>query len=571
MIKNKHQKVLVSSLVLILLIVIADVFYALKRMTLIEGNLDAVVNEHMHHAAMVEKMIFHARERSLLLHQLAVTEDPFEQDKLKEALYAHGGEFIKARESVLDSSPTEEEDAILQLQSELTNKVVSMQYRVIELSVSGLLAESRSLLFDDLMPMQNKVITLLREFIDLQDFHNKEALDASARAYSQTVLIVSVSIIVVMGIGFFLVYYILRRFSVISERMNLQDEKLSITNNILNQNISELNEVTDRLRKSEQQERAIRENMLDAVVTINKYGIIESCNPATEKMFGYTADELLGQNVSILMPESLRDDHDAYLGSYRASGQSENMDMARNQYGRRKDGSVFSLDIGISQMKLEDEIKVVGIMRDITDRVEAEKIMLRSKEELEELVRFRTTELEDANQQLMHLARHDSLTGLANRAFLEESLKVAIAYANRNNKIVAFMFIDLDGFKKVNDELGHDIGDLLLIKVANKLKGFVRAEDCVSRMGGDEFVVMLFGLDNEENVSVTAKRIIDDFSESMNINSHNINIGVRIGISLFPQDADNCKDLIKCADKAMYQVKKSGKNNYNFCGRKVES
>ncbi|MCW8909332.1 MAG: diguanylate cyclase [Gammaproteobacteria bacterium] len=540
-------------------------------MTLIEGNLDAVVNEHIYHAAMVEKMIFHARERSLLLHQLAVTDDPFEQEKIKDAFYVHGGEFIKARDSILGSAPTEDENAILRQQSELTKKVVSMQYRAIELSESGLLAESRRLLFNDLIPLQNKVITLLRQFIDLQDFHNKEALDASAQAYSQTVLIVSFSIIVVMGVGVFLVYYILRRFAVISERMNRQDEKLSITNNVLSQNITELNEVTDRLQKSEQQERAIRENMLDAVVTINKYGIIESCNPATEKMFGYTADELLGQNVSILMPESLRDDHDAYLGSYRASGQSENMGMARNQYGMRKDGSTFSLDIGISQMKLEDEIKVVGIMRDITDRVEAEKIMLRSKEELEELVKFRTTELEDANQQLMHLARHDSLTGLANRAFLEESLKVAIAYANRNNKIVAFMFIDLDGFKKVNDDLGHDVGDLLLIRVANKLKGFVRAEDCVSRMGGDEFVVMLFGLDNEENVSVIAKRIIDDFSEPMDINGHSISIGVSIGISLFPQDADNCKDLIKCADQAMYQVKKSGKNNYNFCSRKVES
>ncbi|MCW9004010.1 MAG: hypothetical protein OQK70_02015, partial [Gammaproteobacteria bacterium] len=85
MIKNKYQTVLVSSLVLILLIVIADVFYALKRMTLIEGNLDAVVNEHIYHAAMVEKMIFHARERSLLLHQLAVTDDPFEQEKIKDA------------------------------------------------------------------------------------------------------------------------------------------------------------------------------------------------------------------------------------------------------------------------------------------------------------------------------------------------------------------------------------------------------------------------------------------------------------------------------------------------------
>ena len=562
--KNKNKAVLIISLIVIFLIVIADVLFALKRMNLIEDNLEEVVNEHVHHAIMIEKMIYHARERSLLLFQLAVTDDPFEKDTIKEMFYSHGSDFIKVRESIFDSNLTGDEINILRQQGGLTNQVVPKQYQVIELSESGLLLEARRLLFDDLMPLQNNIITLLRQFIELQSEHNKDALDASAKAYSQIVVAVSFSIIAVMGVGVFLVYYLLRKFAVISEHVHRRDEELLITNKVLSENISQLSEVTDRLQKSEQQERAIRENMLDAVVTIDGYGIIESCNPATEKMFGYTADELLGQNVAILMPESLRGNHDAYLERYRLTGQSANMSMARSQYGSRKDGSVFPLDIGISQMRLEDQVKVVGIMRDITDRVEAEKIMNRSKDELEQLVQLRTSELEDANHQLLHLSRHDVLTGLANRSLLEENLKVALAFAKRNQKMVAFMFIDLDGFKQVNDDLGHDIGDQLLIKVAHRLKGFVRVEDCVSRIGGDEFVIMLFALDDKQSVSVTAQRIVDDFSKSMDISGHNVQIGVSIGISLFPEHADLCENLIKCADKAMYQVKKSGKNNYSF-------
>ena len=571
MIKNKNKVVLIVSLIVIFIIVIADVLFALKRMNLIEDNLEEVVNEHVHHAIMIEKMIYHARERSLLLFQLAVTDDPFEKDTIKEMFYSHGSEFIKVRESIFDSNLTGDEINILQQQGDLTNQVVSKQYQVIELSESGLLLESRRLLFDELMPLQNNVIALFRQFIDLQTVHNKDALDASAKAYSQTVVAVTFSVIAVMGVGVFLVYYLLRKFAMIKEHVHQRDEELLITNKVLGENISELSEVTGRLQKSEQQERAIRENMLDAVVTIDEYGLIESCNPATEKMFGYTAEELLGQNVAMLMPVSLQARHDVYLEQYRASGQSDSLNMARNQYGMRKGGAIFSLDIGISKMLLNDAAKVVGIMRDITDRVEAEKIMRRSKEELEALVQLRTSELEDANHQLLHLSRHDVLTGLANRSLLEESLKVALAFAKRNQKMVAFMFLDLDGFKQVNDDFGHDVGDQLLIKVAHRLKDFVRVEDCVSRIGGDEFVIMLFALDDKHSVSVTAQRIIDDLSKPMTISGHTVQIGVSIGISLFPEDANVCEDLIKCADKAMYQVKNSGKNNYNFCDRKIES
>lgn len=567
MIKKKYQ--LTLSLVTMVLIIVGNVLFALDRMNQVDSNLDKIINEHVYHANLVEKMIYHARERTLLLFQISGSNDLFEIESLKELFYLHGADYIKARASVLESDLTENEKNLLNQHNDLTGAAVKVQYKVIELSESGDLVKARLALKEDFLLLQDRVITLLQEFIDLQNQHNLEELDASAQVYIQTVRVMSVSVVVVIGLGVFLVYYTVRRFSLVNTQLRHREDELSITNKMLNQNVTDLNEMTNRLQKSEQQERAIRENMLDAVVTIDKRGIIESCNPATEKMFGYTAAEMLGKNVSILMPDSFRDKHDKYLEKYRMTGQGSNMNMARSQQGMRKDRSIFHLDIGLSRMQLDGEIKVVGIMRDITERVEAEKIMRRSKDELEELVQLRTSELEDANQQLIHLARHDALTGLANRTLLEENLKVAIAYAKRNRKIVAFMFIDLDGFKQVNDDYGHDVGDQLLIKVAHKLKTFVRVEDCVSRIGGDEFVIMLFGLNDKQNVSVTAGRIIDDLSEPMTVNGHAVNIGASIGISLFPDDAEDCMHLIKCADDAMYQVKKSGKNNFIFFGSKT--
>ncbi|MDH5471501.1 MAG: diguanylate cyclase [Gammaproteobacteria bacterium] len=569
MIKKKYKAVLVSGLMVILSIIVVDVFISLKRINLVDLHLESVVNEHMYHAISAENMIYHARERSLLMLQIIMTEDALGQEGLKRDFSYHGEQFLQMRKNVIDSNPDEGERLIIDQQDKLSEKVLSMQHQVIELAEHGRFVEAKRLLLEKVLPVQNGVISLLRQFIELQNNHTRHALEESGQAYLKTVYTTVFSIVAIVLVGGLLIYYLSRKFSSIDEQMRKRDEELHITNRILNDNIGELNAVTEQLQKSEQQERAIRENMLDAVIMINARGVMESCNPAAEKIFGYTKEEMLGQNVAMLMPTSFRNKHDMYLKKYRDTGESMNMNMARDQNGMRKDGSVFPLDIGISQMMLDNEVKVVGIMRDITERVEAEKVLRRSKEELEQLVHLRTVELEEANQQLLHLARHDSLTGLANRALLEENLKVAIAYARRNEKMVALMFIDLDGFKQVNDTLGHDVGDQLLIKVAYKLKSFVRAEDCVSRMGGDEFVIMLFGLENEHDVSVTAQRILDDFIQPIDISGHDINVGASIGISLFPENADDCVSMIKCADEAMYQVKKSGKNNYGFCDRKI--
>ena len=162
------------------------------------------------------------------------------------------------------------------------------------------------------------------------------------------------------------------------------------------------------------------------------------------------------------------------------------------------------------------------------------------------------------------LAHYDLLTNLPNRMMFQDSLKNMISKANRNKSKIALMFIDLDNFKMINDTLGHDYGDLLLQEVAARLKKILRAEDVVSRLGGDEFTVILDDVKDTAYPSVVAQKIIDTLSQPIKLKDEMGYIGASIGISIFPDDTDNMEQLIKNADLAMYKSKHEGKNVYRY-------
>ncbi len=162
------------------------------------------------------------------------------------------------------------------------------------------------------------------------------------------------------------------------------------------------------------------------------------------------------------------------------------------------------------------------------------------------------------------LAHYDLLTNLPNRMMFQDSLKNMISKANRNQSKVALMFIDLDNFKMINDTLGHDYGDLVLQEVAMRLKKILRAEDVVSRLGGDEFTVILDDIKDTTYPSVVAQKIIDSLSLPIKLKDETGYIGASIGIAIFPDDTDNMEQLIKNADLAMYKSKHEGKNVYRY-------
>ncbi|MGB3207030.1 MAG: CHASE2 domain-containing protein [Crinalium sp.] len=203
---------------------------------------------------------------------------------------------------------------------------------------------------------------------------------------------------------------------------------------------------------------------------------------------------------------------------------------------------------------------LVAVIRDITERKRIEEDL---KKTAAELMRS-NEELQLSGNQLRHLAYHDNLTGLPNRKQFYERLKECLEDASSNNKLVALLFLDLDGFKQVNDTLGHDTGDKLLKIVAQRLQGCLRGSDTVSRLGGDEFTVILPTIRKEEDAAVVAEKILVTLEQPYTVEEHNIEVTVSIGISIYPIHGDSVENLIKQADLAMYAAKDLGRNRYEL-------
>jgi len=283
----------------------------------------------------------------------------------------------------------------------------------------------------------------------------------------------------------------------------------------------------------------IVEMAADGIVSIDTKGRIQSFNRAAQKIFGYSEDEILGQSVSILMPKNQADHHDGHISRYLKTGQSDAFGKTREFEGIRKDGTTFPMELAISEVQLGDTHLFTGMLRDVSEQ----KI---------------------AQERIKHLAHYDVLTQLPNRSLFFDRLGQAIMLAKRNRQSVALLFIDLDGFKNVNDKLGHHMGDLLLEQVAERLILRVRESDTLARLGGDEFTLILNDTHDRESLATVAKDIIESISLPFDLKGNNVQIGVSIGIARYPNEAHNKETLLIMADKAMYSAKAAGKNTYRF-------
>jgi len=179
-------------------------------------------------------------------------------------------------------------------------------------------------------------------------------------------------------------------------------------------------------------------------------------------------------------------------------------------------------------------------------------------------VRLSYKQIKSSNTVLETLSMHDALTGLPNRRLLLDRLSLSIAHARRNKLPMAVLYLDLDGFKQVNDTLGHDAGDLLLNLVSARLLAEVRQEDTVARMGGDEFVISLAELSNADDVARLASKLVAAVSLPYSINGHAVNITASIGVGIYPIHGEDVDTLLKSADLALNQAKHAGKNVYRF-------
>jgi len=203
---------------------------------------------------------------------------------------------------------------------------------------------------------------------------------------------------------------------------------------------------------------------------------------------------------------------------------------------------------------------LLSAIRDLKERQQLEEEL---REAATELNRF-NSELQLSGEQWRYLANHDPLTGLANRQQFYESLSQCLDWASNHNQLIALMYLDLDGFKQVNDTLGHSTGDQLLQVVAQRLTTSLRESDVVSRLGGDEFTVILPGIPQAEYAAKVAQKILGLFSQVFVLEGKNATVTVSIGISIFPLDGELEETLIEKADAAMYRAKQLGRNQYQF-------
>jgi diguanylate cyclase (GGDEF)-like protein/PAS domain S-box-containing protein len=203
---------------------------------------------------------------------------------------------------------------------------------------------------------------------------------------------------------------------------------------------------------------------------------------------------------------------------------------------------------------------LVGVIRDITERKTVENELRRRTAELSRS----NAELRLSQDRLTYLANHDALTGLPNRKMLYERLEQCLDWAKENDHKLAVMFLDLDGFKKINDTLGHAVGDLLLQAVSKRLTGCLRTSDLVARLGGDEFVVLLPSIPEEQDAIKVAEKILVTLAQSFAISGQTLSVTTSIGIGIFPTHATESESLMELADGAMYAAKRGGKNQFAF-------
>jgi len=171
----------------------------------------------------------------------------------------------------------------------------------------------------------------------------------------------------------------------------------------------------------------------------------------------------------------------------------------------------------------------------------------------------------NSSEGLYFKANYDTLTKLPNRNLLNDRFNLLLSQSKRANSKIAILFIDLDGFKKINDDYGHNIGDLLLIEISNRLKKSIRDSDTISRWGGDEFIILLNNIESKESIDIFVNRVVEDCTKSIKINNNlNVSISLSIGVSVYPDNGSDKIQLLELADKAMYKSKNTDGINYSY-------
>ena len=279
------------------------------------------------------------------------------------------------------------------------------------------------------------------------------------------------------------------------------------------------------------------ESIMEGVAVTDADVKIISVNPAFTHITGFKPEEVLGKNPNIM--KSGRHDEEFYRRMWESI--IEHGSWSGEVWNRRRNGSIKPEWLNITRV-CNDAGATTNYVASFID----------------------TSAIRASQEQLHHLAHHDNLTGLPNRLLLKDRLDQSFKRARREKCQVAVLFLDLDEFKKINDTLGHKVGDEVLKQAARRIQALLRKGDTVARLGGDEFVILLDRLDRAEDASLVARKVLSTLRQPFTIANRELYIGVSIGISIFPQDGEDSDKLVRNADIAMYRAKQLGKNLFQF-------
>ena len=303
---------------------------------------------------------------------------------------------------------------------------------------------------------------------------------------------------------------------------------------------------TRRLRRELERLKAIYRQSHDAVLIFEPQdGRLVDCNPRAEQFLRMDRSQLLGINLI-----TLHDEDEAYLRGLIDDVMDQPLGRSIRINYRAGDGRIVPAETSVSRIQLDTGNLLLCIARDVSER-------------------------EDAAQRIQHLAYHDTLTNLPNRTLLTDRVSRALVRARRTGQIGALLFLDLDKFKRINDSLGHSIGDQLLKELADRLRHALREEDTVARLGGDEFVVLLEGLGQRQDRAVEkameiAGKLRGLFADEYRLDGHELYVTASIGLVTFPHDGDTVDTLLRHADTAMYHAKGAGRDGTRVFERRMD-
>ncbi len=298
--------------------------------------------------------------------------------------------------------------------------------------------------------------------------------------------------------------------------------------------ITERKNAVAELEQSEKRFRALVENSTDAIAMIDAAGKLLWVGPSTERVLGYTEEESIG---SVSLEIIHREDRPRIEAGLAELVNNPGGRLIESYRARAKDKRWLWVEIIATNLLDEPAVGAIVVnYRDVSERKRVE-------------------------EEMRHQALHDTLTGLPNRNLYQDRLGLALAKARRTGRPLAVMFVDLDLFKLINDNLGHVVGDGLLKQVGQRVVDSVRVSDTVARVGGDEFVVIVEDLESTENALEIADKMLERVAQPYSVDEHQLHVSASIGISVFPYDGDDSGTLTRNADKAMYRAKELGRSN----------